>query len=526
MQILRFSVAVIAVLLTGCGGDKREVPQSGWEKLIAIRAEGQAYYSEIALDEFNADAFGKPSHVQEISSRYQSLFTESNIRLLERIQDNFQPSPDETKIEFLRLYLIDGWLSRAVGQSSDSLQSLRLQAKVADGRDSVNYLDVPAVLATETNRERRQRLFEGQLPTLQRENTIHSKIRSVEDSLLFELGYGDVSSYLEEEHACDFYALSLVATKLIQDTDSLAHALFAEFAPKLTGVQVSAFRGYDRAYLQRAQAYAKHFPAVAMTELFGQTMKGMGIAIDTMRNLKIDLEDRPNKCSRPATYPIEVPFDIRVLVKPIGGQDDYASYYHEMGHALHFLYITERDFEFVYLGNNTVTEVFAFLFEHLLDDPTYLQTSLDFSAIEVKDYLRFKAFVRLMYVRSYCGDFLFEQELYSSKGDAKADYERIKQPLLGYPWSDVEREGYLNRADKFYSADYLRAWFLESQLREKLRADFGRDYFKQPATGEYLKKLWAYGNSNSPEELAKLTGIGEITPQALLREINSMLSGR
>ena len=68
----------------------------------------------------------------------------------------------------------------------------------------------------------------------------------------------------------------------------------------------------------------------------------------------------------------------------------------------------------------------------------------------------------------------------------------------------------MDRADKFYSADYLRAWFLESQLKEKLKSDYGPDYYTKLATGEYLKKLWGYGNRYSPEELAKMIGVGQL----------------
>ena len=304
-------------------------------------------------------------------------------------------------------------------------------------------LTLPTVLATESNREKRKRLFEAQLPVLLNENAISQKILTIEDSLLYDFGYVNMASFLEEEHGCDFYTLSDVATKFIRDTDSLTQALFAEFAPKLTGIQASAFRGYDRAFFQNARIYEKYFPADKMVDRFKETARSMGINLDTMKNLKLDLEDRPNKSSRPATYPVEVPTDIRVQVKPIGGQDDYDGFYHEMGHALHFLHVTEKDFEFIYLGNNTITEMFAFLFEHLLDDPSYLRSVLGFSDSEARDFLRYRALERLMYVRSYCGDFLFEQELYSGEGDAKAAYEKIKQPLLGYPWSDVEKEGYL-----------------------------------------------------------------------------------
>jgi len=523
--VILLPLLTLTLLFGGCGQQKRQqgIPQSEWEKLIAIRTEARALYSELMTDKYNADVLGQPSRIEEITTRYQTLLDKQNIQLVQRIQDSYQPSPEEEQVHFLRLFLIQGALKLAAGQSTDYLRALQLQNQIADGKDAVEYHRLPDLLAGETNRERRQRQFDAQLPVRVKENAVCQKIRSLEDSLLFNLGYGDMASFLEEQHGVDLAALSEAAEELVKDTDSLTHTLFAELAPKLTGVRIESFRGYDLPVLERGQAFDKHFPATKMIDGLKSVLAEMGLSVDSVTGLKIAILDRSQVGFRPAAYPIQIPNDIRLPVRLEDGLPGYAAFYHELGYALRYATITERDFEFAYLGNQTLAEASAILLEQLLDQPAYVQNRLGFSPQETREYLRFCALIKLITVRSYCGDLLYEQSLYSGDSDPKAAYEKIKQPLLGYPWSDAEREEYLTRAEYLSSADYLRGWFLAAQLQEKLQAFVGADYASRPATGDFLKKIWAAGNRHTPEEVAQSLGIGAITSEALRRQIQAML---
>ncbi len=523
--VILFPLLVLTLLFGGCSQQKKQqgIPQSEWEKLIAIRTEARSFYSELMTDSYNVDVLGQQSHLEEITARYQSLLDRKNIQLVQRIEDSYQPSPEETQVRFLRLFLIQGALKLATGQCADYLRALQLQNQITDGENVVDYRRLPDLLAGETNRERRQRQFEAQLPVMVRENAIYQKIRLLEDSLLFDLGYGDMASFLEEQHGVDLAVLSEAAEKFVKDTDSLTHTLFAELAPKLTGVRIESFRGYDLPLLERGQAFDKHFPATKMIDGLKSVLAEMGLSVDSAEGLKITILDRSQVGFRPAAYPIQVPNDVRLPVRLGGGSPGYAAFYHELGHALYYANITERDFEYAYLGNQTLAEASAFLLEQLLDQPVYLQNHLGFTPQETKEYLRFRALIKLITVRSYCGDLLYEQSLYSGESDSKTAYEKIKQPLLGYPWSDVEREEYLMRAEYFSSADYLRGWFLVAQLQEKLRAFVGADYASRPETGDFLKKIWTAGNRYTPEEVAQSLGIGAITSEALHRQIQAML---
>jgi len=523
--VILLPLLILTLLFDSCSRQKRQrgIPQSEWEKLIVIRTEAKSLYSELMTDSYNFDVLRQQSHLEEITARYQSLLDRKNIQLVQRIEDSYQPSPEETQVRLLRLFLIQGALKLATGQSADYLRTLQLQNQIAAGENAVDYRRRPDLRAEETNREQRQRQFEGQLPVMVRENAIYQKIRSLEDSLLFDLGYGDMASFLEEQRGIDLAVLAKTAEEFIKDTDSLTNVLFVELAPKLAGVRIESFRGYDLPVLERGQVFDKHFPATKMIDGLKSVLAEMGLSVDSAKGLKITILDSSQVGFRPVAYPIRIPDDIRIPVRLVDGSPSYAAFYRELGQALRYATITERDFEFTYLGNQTLAAASAFLLEQLLDHPAYLQNRLGFSPQETREYLRYRALIKLITVRSYCSDLLYEQSLYSGDSDPKTMCEKIKQPLLGYPWSDVEREGYLTRADYLSSADYLRGWFLSAQLQEKLQAFVGADYASRPATGDFLKKIWAAGNRYTPEEVAQSLGFGAITPEALHRQIKAML---
>jgi hypothetical protein len=79
-----------------------------------------------------------------------------------------------------------------------------------------------------------------------------------------------------------------------------------------------------------------------------------------------------------------------------------------------------------------------------------------------------------------------------------------------------DRVSYLEDAeDALHSADYLRGWIFELQLRDYLRSRFGSAWFAQKAAGRFLKEIWETGQLYSVDELCREIGLGELEPQAL-----------
>jgi hypothetical protein len=142
----------------------------------------------------------------------------------------------------------------------------------------------------------------------------------------------------------------------------------------------------------------------------------------------------------------------------------------------------------------------------------------------LKDFVRFQTFYRLYYVRRYCAKFLYEFDLHSGVASPQTRYADLQSHAIGFKQIPSDEKRYLTDIDvHYYSASYLRAWFLEAQLNAALTKEFGPKWFEHPRAGDYLQSLWGNGDRLNGIELSRLLGYDSIQPEPLLAEIRSMI---
>ena len=102
-----------------------------------------------------------------------------------------------------------------------------------------------------------------------------------------------------------------------------------------------------------------------------------------------------------------------LVIKPIGGPDDWGALFHEAGHTEHYAH-TSADLavEDKRLGDNAVTEGWAMLLEHLTDNPGWLNRMLDFP--RANEYAAEGAAILVFFVRRYCAKLLYEIEFHQA----------------------------------------------------------------------------------------------------------------
>jgi hypothetical protein len=252
----------------------------------------------------------------------------------------------------------------------------------------------------------------------------------------------------------------------------------------------------------RAPAFDEWFPAERLVPSLSETLGGLGIDLEAQPGVTLDTEPRPRKSPRAFCSPVRVPDEVYLVIARIGGRDDFAALFHEAGHTQHYAH-TDRDLpvEARYLGDNSVTEGFAFLFEHLLSDPAWLHGQLDFGPVD--EYVRFTALQKLFFVRRYAAKLAYEIELHSGVPlDSLPD--RYSEHLSGAVGVAYPRGDYLEDVDGgFYCTCYLRAWAFEAQLRDHLRTEFGSDWFRRRQAGDLLRELWSLGQSLRADDLLR-----------------------
>jgi hypothetical protein len=224
-----------------------------------------------------------------------------------------------------------------------------------------------------------------------------------------------------------------------------------------------------------------------------ETLAGLGIDLDAQENVTLDTEPRPTKSPRAFCSTPRVPGEVYLVMPPIGGREDYAALFHEGGHTEHYACTDAAlAFEFRHLGDNSVTESYAFLMQGLTADQEWLARLLGVEGAEaVAENARA---VKLLFLRRYSAKLAYEVELHGPDADLDAMPQRYADLLgkrVGVEWP---RETWLSDVDGgFYAACYLRAWALEVDWRAELRKRFGEGWFGSRDAGEWLRGLWARG---------------------------------
>ena len=151
-----------------------------------------------------------------------------------------------------------------------------------------------------------------------------------------------------------------------------------------------------------------------------------------------------------------------LVIQPIGGPDDWRALFHEAGHTEHFahtrasLSVEERR-----LGDSAVTEGWAMLLEHLINDPAWLTARLDFPRPEV--FAAEGAAQLLCFVRRYCAKLLYELEFHSAD-DVTAMGPRYVEILADARRSSPAGSTTSATSTPASTLRYLRAWAFEAQL--------------------------------------------------------------
>jgi hypothetical protein len=282
-------------------------------------------------------------------------------------------------------------------------------------------------------------------------------------------------------------------------------------------------RRHDLLHLFRATQWDDRFPLARMMFNCRVALEKMGVDTAAEGHVQLDLEDRPAKSSRAFVAALEVPERVILVTRPSGGADDYRSYLHEMGHALHYGY-TDRTLsvEFRRLGDASVSETWAFLLDGLLGERGWLRRFLEFDHPE--DFLRLNAFHKLFLLRRYAGKLQYELALHGGDVPAAGRADLYAERLGRAARAEFPRAMHLHDVDlHFYAARYWRAWKFEAQLREFLLERYDEEWYRNDRTGPFLIDLWRQGQRPRVEDLAAQLGLPSEGLAPLLRNLTHRL---
>jgi hypothetical protein len=446
--------------------------------------------------------------VEEIYDRHRELFGRDAIDALRQTATDGDGETSRRAALLLEL-AVGGFLGLACAAEEAEIARREARLELDLDGERIPYRRAPAEQANEPDPERRAALEAARLELLAEQlNPLHLAVLERTHALIGELGWGSYAEACAELSGIDLEQLAAQARRFLEATDPIYEAVMDPEVERVLGLPLAAIHRSDLARFFRAPDLDGAFPPSQLIDSFARTMAGIGLDLDAQPNVLLDAEQRPTKTPRAYCAPVRVPQEVYLVVPRVGGREDYAALFHEGGHAEHYANVDAAlPAEFRHLGDNSVTESYAFLIEHVIEQPGWLTGVLGSADGDgVAAHVRA---VKLIFLRRYVAKIAYELELHGACADLGAMPERYAE-LLGeatrVKWPATT---WLADVDSgFYVACYLRAWALEAKWRAALRERFGEAWFAEPAAGAWLVELWRRGQRLRADELAAQT-LGE-----------------
>jgi hypothetical protein len=483
--------------------------------LLDLVSTGEAMQEDLGREYYLTGAGLKPEPAfQDIYDRYRVLLGDEALELVVDSGSNV---------------LLEWLLELRTGRKTAQLDEQRIlweQGAVLDvGGRKIDYLKAPIELANSADRAFRIALDETRAKASAEglDDLRRDRFR-LEHEEMAQPRYGGYTKTLSILTGIDFHELARDAAQFLEATQDMYSECLADLVRGRLGLDLSELVRADVAWAFRAGGFDSAFRSDNMLDVAVTQMNDMGLDAKHNGRVRFDTEERTGKNPRAFCVPVKVPTEVYLVLRPQGGHGDYRTFWHELGHAMHFASPTpDMPFEARWLGDNSVTEGFAMLWDHLTGDRLWLRRYVELNEGDQQRLVRESGVQELYLARRYAAKLIYELSLHDSDlTGLGAEYaERLSAATL---FEYTERDCLSDVDPGFYCARYLRAWQLEAVLSNTLRERFDEDWFRNPRAGAFVHELMSLGQSKPAQELAREVTVTPLTFKPLHDRLEKALS--
>jgi len=486
--------------------------------LDRLDREAEAFDSALAREYYlNHSGQKDDLELEPIFRRHAHLFTLETTDALRR------GDPADARLAPLREFAVAGCLANAARSLTEELSRRETTDSTLWDGEQVPYRALSSLISNEADPERRHHLDRLRVELTAAQNALREERWDAVRATAVTLGYDNYTELCNSLGSLHLKELACQMDTFLWSSEKAYRSTLEAYLRGL-GVDPGLAERSDLAYLFRSPQFDAIFSQEQLIATLLASLGDLGIDPERQDNVHLDAEPRPRKSPRAFCAAIQVPDEVMLVINPHGGQDDYRALFHEAGHAQHFAHVDRRlPYAQRGLGDNSVTEAYAFTLEHLVHNPAWLERHLGVQ--DPLKYLELARFHKLYMLRRYGAKLLYELELHGSD-DHRAKPKRYADILTATLGVRCSAEDYLfDVDDTFYCARYLRAWMLEAQIRRHLQRAFGERWFESTRAGAQLRTLWSWGQSKSADELARHLGYDGLDMRPLAQELLAADSG-
>jgi hypothetical protein len=461
-----------------------------------------------------------------IIARYGDLFTREQLEAL-RDEESAAAGDDRERLYRLRKACESGVVSSEIAAQEDALENAILDARVTFRGEEMPLRTASARLAVLDSYADREEL--GQLERTasaafnpQRRDLLEARERLDADVS----GEPDPVARNEEEKAISLRELERALVAAADATTGAYERLRDTWFERLLGPEREELPSNAHVhYLRRVSPLESTYTKERGVDVCLATTLALGFDMTAIPNIRLDVEDRPQKNPRACVIASNPPEVVHLITRAQGGLSDYQAFLHEAGHALHYAGVDPRlPFTFRSISrDHALTEIYSYIFEAVTREPGWHALHFGLSDAQAEENAQATLFLEALLYRRYTAKLRYELGFWSSfaeeRGRSERDYSTLLTEATGIRY---DPRNYLADMDSgFYSADYLRAWIRAAQLRTYLLREVGEDWWRSEQTGNILRDLFLEGTRPTSEEVAARLGYEPLDTGPLVEDLSA-----
>jgi hypothetical protein len=459
-----------------------------------------------------------------IVARYADLFSREQLELLRECE---QAAEDDERERLFRLVKTceAGLVTAELAEEDDELENRILAARVDWEGEDMPLRTAQARLAVIESYAKREELGKLQADKNAEFNDDRLELLGKWETLEGDLsGIAEPVERNEYEKGISLRELERALAAASTASDAAYGALREKWFERLLGDErADVPPSYHSAYMRRLSPLESTYTRERSVEICMDTLKQLGFDMENDENIRLDLDDRPQKSPRACVIASDPPKVVHLITRAQGGLHDYQAFLHEAGHALHYAGCDPAlSYTFRKLSrDHALTEIYSYILESISREPAWHAQYFDLTDEQAAENANATTFLEALLFRRYVAKLQYELDFWSRYHETGPSNDGYSERLTSATGLRYRADGFVSDMDPgFYSADYLRAWIRSAQLREYLKRQVGEDWWRQAETGERLRALFFEGTRPSSEEIAGRIGFDPLDTAPLVSELS------
>ena len=461
-----------------------------------------------------------------IVARFSDLFSDAQLEAL-REAEHAAGGDERERLYRLRKTCEGGLISAQLAVQDDALENAIIATRVTFKGEELPLRAAQARLAVLDAYADREQLGELERAASARLNPDRLALLTAAEDLEAEItGEPDPVARTEEEKAISLRDLERALVAAADATTDAYGRLRGHWFEKLLGPDRDELPSTGHvAYMRRLSPLESTYTKEKAVAICLASTEALGFDMTAIPNIRLDLEDRPQKNPRACVIASDPPDVVHLITRAQGGLADYQAFMHEAGHALHYAGVDPRlPYTFRSISrDHALTEIYSYILEAITREPEWHALHFGLSDAEVEENAQGTLFLEALLYRRYTAKLRYELGFWSSfaeeRGQSPRDYAQRITEATGVRY---DPRNYLSDMDGgFYSADYLRAWIRSAQLRAYLVREVGVDWWRSHETGEILRALFVEGTKPTSEEIAGRLGYEPLDTGPLVADLSA-----